>query len=332
MKYINPLCLLSADYNLAIDMEIETDTLNFIKMFQSGKTFELENKEGRIIISGMGGSGISGLIASALFNTIGNLQVIPWTNYGLPKWVNESDHVICISYSGNTAETLSAANSAIQTGCKLEIITTGGKLEKLAIRNNLNITKIESGHQPRAALPLLLKPLLYKIGMPNLKEQIDEICKLELDVEKAQQIAKKINGKLPCIYSSGLLTPVGYRWRCQIEENAKVLAINHEIPEMNHNEIVGWTNTPMNIAVILIRDNNESKTIKNRIDATKNIAWNSKGIDINEIYAKGKHPLTRIISMILLGDLVSIELAKLNSIDPTPVIIIEDLKKVLEGN
>jgi len=301
-------------------------------MFQSEKTFELEKKEGRVIVSGMGGSGISGLIASALFNTSGNLQVIPWTNYGLPQWVNKKDQIICISYSGNTAETLSAANSAIKIGCKLEIITTGGKLEKLAIKNNLNITKIESGHQPRAALPLLLKPLLYKIGIPNLDEQINEICKLQIDVKEAREIAKNISGKLPCIYSSGLLTPVGYRWRCQIEENAKVLAINHEIPEMNHNEIVGWTNAPTNIAVILIRDNSESRTIKNRIDATKNIAWNSKNININEIYAKGKHPLTRIISMILLGDLVSIELAKLNSIDPTPVEIIEDLKRALEGN
>ncbi len=329
---MSPLCLLSADYNPEIDMDIETDTLNFIKMFQSEKTFELEKKEGRVIVSGMGGSGISGLIASALFNTSGNLQVIPWTNYGLPQWVNKNDQVICISYSGNTAETLSAANSAIKTDCKLEIITTGGKLEKLAIKNNLNITKIESGHQPRAALPLLLKPLLYKIGIPNLDEQINEICKLQIDVKEAREIAENINGKLPCIYSSGLLTPVGYRWRCQIEENAKVLAINHEIPEMNHNEIVGWTNAPTNIAVILIRDNSESRTIKNRIDATKNIAWNSKNININEIYAKGKHPLTRIISMILLGDLVSIELAKLNSIDPTPVEIIEDLKRALEGN
>tara|TARA_B110000438_G_scaffold172521_1_gene164908 strand:+ start:2098 stop:3039 length:942 start_codon:yes stop_codon:yes gene_type:complete len=313
-------------------MEIEADTLNFIQMFKKKHSAELKKIEGRLIISGMGGSGISGLIASALFNINGKLQIVPWTNYDLPKWVNRNDQIICISYSGNTAETLSAANKAIEIGCKLDVITTGGELEKLAIQNNLDITKIESGHQPRAALPLLLKPLLYKIGMPNLDEQIKEVYELELDVKEAKKIAKKIGGKLPCIYSNGLLTPVGYRWRCQIEENAKVLAMNHEIPEMNHNEIVGWTNAPKNMAVILIRDNNESRTIMNRINATKNIAWDSKGIEVTEIHAKGKHPLTRIISMILLGDLVSIELAKLNSIDPTPVRIIEDLKNILDGN
>ena len=332
MNLISPLCLLTANYNGHIDMEIETDTLNFIQMFKKKNNAELKKIEGRIIISGMGGSGISGLIASALFNTNGKLQIVPWTNYDLPKWVNKNDQVICISYSGNTAETLSAANEAIEIGCKLDVITTGGELEKLAIQNNLDITRIESGHQPRAALPLLLKPLLYKIGMPNLDEQIKEVCELELDVKEAKRIANRINGKLPCIYSNGLLTPVGYRWRCQIEENAKVLAMNHEIPEMNHNEIVGWTNAPKNMAVILIRDNNESKTIMNRINATKNIAWDSKGIEVTEIHAKGKHSLTRIISMILLGDLVSIELAKLNSIDPTPVRIIEDLKNILDGN
>ena len=313
-------------------MEIEQDTLQFISMFENKGHFQVENRKGRVIISGMGGSGIGGLIASALSNQIGNLQIIPWANYGLPQWVDKNDQIICISYSGNTAETLSAAKRAIDIGCKLEVITTGGKLEELAIQNNLNITKIESGHQPRAALPLLLKPLLYKVGIPDLDKQLAEISTLKNDLKKAREIARQIDGKLPCIYSNGLLTPVGYRWRCQIEENSKVLAINHEIPEMNHNEIVGWTNPLENMAVILIRDNMENETVKKRINATKTIAWTSKGINITEIYAIGKYPLTRIISMILLGDLVSIELAKLNSIDPTPVQIIENLKEALGGN
>ena len=313
-------------------MNIEEDTLNFISMFKTKENFLSKAKNGRILVSGMGGSGISGLIASALCNNMANSQVIPWANYGLPNWINSEDKIICISYSGNTAETLSAANRALEIGCDLEVITTGGQLEELALQNNLNVTKIEKGHQPRAALPLLLKPLLYKIGIPNLDLQIKEALDLEIDIEKAKEISKKIKNKLPCIYSSGLLTPAGYRWRCQIEENAKVLAMNHELPEMNHNEIVGWTSPPNNMSVILLRDNKEEKAIKKRMDATKEIAWTSKGIDTIEIYSKGKWPLTRIISLIFLGDLVSIELAKLNSVDPTPVEIIEDLKKILDGN
>ena len=313
-------------------MEIEEDTLNFIHMFKTKDNYVDDAKSGRLLISGMGGSGISSLIASALCNHMADLQVIPWADYGLPNWINSEDKIICISYSGNTAETLSAANRALEIGCNLEVITTGGQLEELAIQNNLNVTKIEKGHQPRAALPLLLKPLLYKIGIPNLDLQIKETLDLEIDIGKAEEISKKIKNKLACIYSNGLLTPAGYRWRCQIEENAKVLAMNHELPEMNHNEIVGWTNPPNNMSVILLRDNNESEAIKKRMDTTKKIAWTSKGIDAIEIYSKGKWPLTRIISMILLGDLVSIELAKLNSVDPTPVKIIEDLKKLLEGN
>ena len=313
-------------------MEIEEDTLNFIHMFKTKDNYVDEAKNGRLLISGMGGSGISSLIASALCNHMADLQVIPWANYGLPNWINSEDKIICISYSGNTAETLSAANRALEIGCNLEVITTGGQLEELAIQNNLNVTKIEKGHQPRAALPLLLKPLLYKIGIPNLDLQIKETLDLEIDIGKAKEISNRIKNKLACIYSNGLLTPAGYRWRCQIEENAKVLAMNHELPEMNHNEIVGWTSPPNNMSVILLRDNNESKSIKKRMDTTKKIAWASKGIDAIEIYSKGKWPLTRIISMILLGDLVSIELAKLNSVDPTPVKIIEDLKKLLEGN
>ena len=132
------------------------------------------------------------------------------------------------------------------------------------------------------------------------------------------------------MYSSDLMNPVAYRWRCQIEENAKQLAFNHQIPEMNHNEIVGWTLPNNQMSVVLIRDNNEKAQIKNRFEATKNVAWDE--VEIVECVAEGKTPLARIISMILLGDLVSIELAKLNNVDPTPVTVIENLKTELDGN
>jgi len=126
------------------------------------------------------------------------------------------------------------------------------------------------------------------------------------------------------------MNPVAYRWRCQIEENAKQLAFNHQIPEMNHNEIVGWTLPNNQMSVILIRDNNEKIEIKNRFEATKNVAWNE--LEIVECVAEGKTSLARIMSMIILGDLVSIELAKLNGVDPTPVKVIENLKNELGGN
>jgi glucose/mannose-6-phosphate isomerase len=311
-------------------MDIEEDTKNFLEMWKSVDCdlSNINNKQ--IIISGMGGSGVGGQILSAISDTGGLGQITSWNNYNLPKWTTKNCFVICVSYSGNTAETLSAAKAALETGCDIEIITTGGKLETLAKDNNLHITKIEKGHQPRAALPLLLKALIYRIGLPNLEEQINEVSNLVLPLDKAKNISYQLKGTIPCIYSSDLMNPVAYRWRCQIEENAKQLAFNHQIPEMNHNEIVGWTLPNNKMSVVLIRDNNEKTQIKNRFEATKNVAWD--GIKIVECVAEGKTPLARIMSMIILGDLVSIELARLNDVDPTPVNVIENLKKELDGN
>jgi len=190
-------------------MKVEDDTLNFTQMFRKEKGLGRIDHYGRIIVSGMGGSGISGDIVSAMCNSLqvpsfetDDHLVIAWKNYGLPSWTNSKDCVICISYSGNTAETLSAASKAIELGCKLEVITTGGKLEKLASENNCSITNIETGHQPRAALPLLLTPLLYKLGIPNLDNQIEEVRKLSIREERAQEIAEKLKGKIPCIYAN----------------------------------------------------------------------------------------------------------------------------------
>ena len=310
-------------------MQIDEDIMNFFEMWNSAKFEESVPREGQIIISGMGGSGIGGQILSSISDSEGFANISYWNNYNLPRWANESCSVICVSYSGNTAETLSAAKDALLLGCNLEVITTGGKLRKLAEENNLNIINIEKGHQPRAALPLLLKALVSLIRLPNAKEQIKEVGELKLPISQAKNIASQLKGTIPCIYTNDLMNPVGYRWRCQIQENAKQLAFNHHMPEMNHNEIVGWTLPNSQISVILIRDSSEEEQIKNRFEATKNVAWDN--VKIVECTSEGKTPLAKIMSMIILGDLVSLELAKLNDVNPTPVEVIENLKKELGG-
>ena len=307
-------------------MKIESDVMNFTNMFKlcANKIKRARNK--RIIVSGMGGSGISGDIASALCDAALPTQVVSWKDYELPKWITKQDCVICISYSGNTEETLSAAKRAIEIGCDLYAITTGGKLKDIVTKHDGEVTIVETGHQPRAALPLLLIPLLEKIGIDNLDEQIKEIRSMNLELNKAKDIANKIHGKIPCIYSSSTLECISYRWRCQIEENAKQIALNHILPEMNHNEIVGWTLPHNNLIVVTLRDNKEKSLMKKRFENTINLAWKEKKVDIIEITARGKHPLARMMYLTILGDLVSIELAKLNGVDPTPVEIIEKLK------
>ena len=310
-------------------INIEVDTKNFLAMLKKRTEVKCNSYLNKLIISGMGGSGIGGRIVESLakYEDIGN--IFSWSNYGIPAGLSSDDNVICISYSGNTAETLSVAESAQAVGWKVEVITTGGKLGKLAETYGWDRTIIESGHQPRAALPLLLKPLLYKINFPNVEKVFEEVLRREFEQSQIENIALKIFDKIPCIYTEPLLEPVGYRWRCQIQENAKQLAFHHVIPEMNHNEIVGWTNSNPNMIPVLIRNRNEDRRVKNRFEAMKNTAW--KDLEVVEIYADCKNHLSKILETIYIGDMTSIELAKLNGVDPTPVEVIEKLKKKLGG-
>tara|TARA_Y100000768_G_scaffold153614_1_gene114812 strand:+ start:491 stop:1432 length:942 start_codon:yes stop_codon:yes gene_type:complete len=310
-------------------ISIDVDTRSFLDMLKAKVDVKASSYPNRLLISGMGGSGIGGRIMESLanFENIGNIS--SWNNYGLPAWLSSNDNVICISYSGNTAETLSVANGAHELGCEIEVITTGGKLGNLADENGWQKTLIEIGHQPRAALPLLLKPLLYKLNIANTELIVKEVSEHNYEKSQIENVALDLSGKIPCIYTEPSLEPVGYRWRCQIQENAKQLAFHHVLPEMNHNEIVGWTNSNPNMIPILIRKVNEDDNIKNRFEALKNTAW--KNVKVVEIFATCDNHLSKILETVYIGDMISIELAKLNRVDPTPVEVIENLKNELGG-
>ena len=312
-----------------MSINIVEDTKNFLTMLENKKNIGRNSYTNKVLISGMGGSGISGRIMETLATCEDIGQVFSWNNYGMPKWMSSDDNVICISYSGNTAETLSAAENAHEIGCQIEVITTGGKLGDLADKHGWQKTIIEGGHQPRAALPLLLMPLLFKLNLPKIEKIVKEVSERNYSKKQFEGIAADLFGKVPCIYSEPSLEPVGYRWRCQIQENAKQLAFHHVIPEMNHNEIVGWTNSNPNMVPVLIRKTNEEDEIRNRFEALKNTAW--KNVNIVEIFAKSKNHLSKMLETIYIGDMASIELAKLNREDPTPVKVIENLKKELGG-
>tara|TARA_B100002052_G_scaffold216390_1_gene198365 strand:- start:1103 stop:2044 length:942 start_codon:yes stop_codon:yes gene_type:complete len=312
-----------------MSINIVEDTKNFLTMLENNKNIGRNSYTNKVLISGMGGSGISGRIMETLATCEDIGQVFSWNNYGMPKWMSSDDNVICISYSGNTAETLSAAENAHEIGCQIEVITTGGKLGDLADKHGWQKTIIEGGHQPRAALPLLLMPLLFKLNLPKIEKIVKEVSERNYSKKQFEGIAADLFGKVPCIYSEPSLEPVGYRWRCQIQENAKQLAFHHVIPEMNHNEIVGWTNSNPNMVPVLIRKTNEEDEIRNRFEALKNTAW--KNVNIVEIFAKSKNHLSKMLETIYIGDMASIELAKLNREDPTPVKVIENLKKELGG-
>ncbi|OUJ18720.1 Glucose-6-phosphate isomerase Pgi [Methanonatronarchaeum thermophilum] len=296
-----------------------------------------------IVITGMGGSAIGGYMLEKLLRNKISTPIIVNRDYDLPKYVDKKTLLLTVSYSGNTKETLSSIKKALKKGCKIACITSNGKLQKIAEKNKIKTFQPPTGLQPRAAFPYLFIPLLKILENSNQtkKHDIEETIKTlkqikktnqpETPIEKniAKKTAKNLKNTIPVIYGYQKMEPVAYRWKCQINENAKQFSIFNRYPELNHNEVVGWSNPiTKNMTVCLIREQNEPQKTTQLINATKNTFKYAK--NINEIKAPGKTPLTKMLSGVYIGDYVSIYLATLNKVNPTPVKPITKIKNKLK--
>ncbi len=298
----------------------------------------------QIVLCGLGGSAIGGdLLRSYLADEL-EIPFLINRHYTLPKFVGSNSLVIISSYSGNTEETNTAHREAIKRRAKIICISSNGKTEELAKNKRLPFIKVPGGLPPRAALGYSFFPLLItltKIGLIKnkaremkdtvvlLKEKSEEYCNLDPASNKALQLAELLHNRLGVIYSSTeRFDAVNTRWRSQIAENAKSLTFGHILPEMNHNEIVGWKTLKeqlREIQVLLLRDKDDHRRVQNRMDITKAIIgeYNSR---ITEVWSEGSSLLARMFSLVYLGDWVSYYLAILHSEDPTPVKAIDYLK------
>ncbi|MBL7054641.1 bifunctional phosphoglucose/phosphomannose isomerase [Candidatus Woesearchaeota archaeon] len=283
-----------------------------------------------IIVTGMGGSAIGGdLLKSYMHNS--KIPVFVNRDYKMPNFVDESSLVFAVSYSGNTEETVSAAQDAVERKAKVIGITSGGKLVDICEK----IIKVPSGYQPRAALGYLFFPMLgilHNSGAINVKnselnEMLNILKKKEEFKKNAEELAKKLREKIAVIYSSELLMPAAYRFKTQINENAKMPAFFNVFSEMNHNEINAFKGMDRKFTAILIKDAQDNERIQKRMDICREIM--EERIDVEEISGQGEYLLSRLFSAIYLGDFVSYYLAILNRTDPSPVEVIERLKKQL---
>ena len=318
-------------------MSIVDDIENFSDMLErSWKEGEYNSIKARnIIISGMGGSGIVGLIAKKIMEEDGNKIITTWNEYGLPNWADNDCHLICVSYSGNTAETVSSAIEAEKRNIEWEAITTGGELNSYASDKEKEVVIIENGHQPRAALPLLLIPVLKKLDIMNIDEQIEDAINACNNIQEYHNngasagIAKRMMNKNIHVYGSGCGEVSAYRWKCQIEENAKQKVHWNRLPEFNHNEIVGWENAGEKNFVICLRDNDEDEDMFKRWEHTQELIWKNTDVFVAKSGTVGGATTTlgKILELIHLGDWISLELAKNKNIEPEPVKVIEELKK-----
>ncbi len=300
-----------------------------------------------IVVAGMGGSAIGGDIVSVLENSNIKIPYVVCRDYSIPEWVNSQSLVICSSYSGNTEETISAFHKSIKSGASICGITTGGELLKLLKKNEKDFIKIPSGLQPRAAVAFSFIPiikLIEKVGI--IQSDLDSwignsITNLEKNrvvysnegnENPVYELAHKIYKKIPIIYSNTSSMRINaVRLKGQINENGKMLAYNNELPELNHNEIVGWKNNSeffKFLCVLWLEDDRDSGRIKIRKNITEKIL-NEINVPQYSIKIIGKTFQERFLHMINYGDWLSFWCAILNETDPSPVEKIVRLKNEL---
>ncbi len=309
---------------------------------------ELTIEPGRIkniCFAGMGGSAIGAdlIRAYSLKSCPHPVQVV--RHYDIPDYINENTLFIACSFSGNTEETLSALSSAMQKGAQIIGVTSGGELKKRAITNGFDYIQIPGGMPPRAALAYSFVPLFrifQSLGyLDEGDEALDETYTLlkdgvtnfqDLTGNDTLAMAEEINGSLPIIYSdSQMMEPVNLRWRGQIEENSKMLAYGNLIPEMNHNEIVGWEHTAHltgRLTVIMLKDKDDNPRVTRRMEIVKELVMD-QALSVIEVSTIGSCRLARLFSLVQFADWISMYLAVMNGIDPTPIAKIDILKSKL---
>jgi glucose/mannose-6-phosphate isomerase len=309
-----------------------------------------ENKDfKKIVFCGLGGSAIGAdLVRSYLYFEI-KIPILVLREYELPAYVDSSTLVFISSYSGNTEETLSAYKQAKERGCSIITISSGGTLKKYTQEDKVLFIQIPENLPPRCALGYLsIIPLcliakisvvsdvgLYVNQMVGVLEELKNKSinpRIGAKDNIAKYAASKLFNKLAVIYASSIhFDVVATRLRGQLNENSKTLASSHVFPEMNHNEIVGWQNPKKlfkDFVVMMLRDKDMHPRVAKRMDITQEI-FKKEGIEVIDIWSRGEGLLSRIFSLIYIGDFISYYLALLYGIDPTPVDRVTYLKNKL---
>lgn len=296
----------------------------------AGKT-KIRGEINNILICGMGGSGIAGDILKDVYT---KKPVYIVKNYFIPEFIGKNTLAFIISYSGNTEETLSAYKEALKKKCRVIVITSGGKLLKLAKKKRNKIIKVPKGFVPRTALAYLFFPILKILYNSKLIKNFDEdiedllnILKIEEFKNKAKDLAGCLLNRVPLIYTSNKFEAVALRWKTQFNENSKVYAYYNVFSELDHNEVVPYYRRNRDFFVILIEDDEDYYKIRKRMEITKRFI--ARNTDTVELEVFGETPLAKIFATIHLGDLTSYYLAIKRKVNPVSTKIIEDLRREL---
>lgn len=308
-------------------------------------TFDLADID-NIVFAGMGGSALGALLSQTWPSYSVPFEIS--RDYKIPKYVNAKTLFIASSYSGNTEETLEALAQAEKTGAKIVVIASGGKLVEIANQKGYPIAILPQVTQPRYATLYSFKALsswLIKAGLIDKEFATAEIRKTVEFIKQttvnwrpdiattqnyAKQIAQEVIGKSIVVYGGPLMYPAAYKWKISFNENAKNIAWCNQYPEFNHNEFLGWTSQPQEkpYAVIDLRSNLEHLQVQKRFEVSERLLSGRRPAPL-VVEVQGETLLEQLLWAVALGDFVSLYTAILNGLNPTPVDLIEKLKKEL---
>jgi glucose/mannose-6-phosphate isomerase len=302
---------------------------------------------GGLVVAGMGAAAVGGSLARAVLGDRASRPIVLARGYELPASTTPDTTVLCASYSGNTEETLAVYEAAQALGAHAVVVTTGGKLAEQARAHRVPVIPLPAGFHSRAAVAYWIVVALEVAGLCGAGERLHA----EIDVAAehaaslaaawgpdsaedslAKTLARGLRGTIPQISGAEVTAPIAYRWKTQINENVKSPAFASELPEMCHNELVGWEDARElgRFSAVFLDDSDLHPRVRQRIELTRGLIA-SRGGATFRIDSIGQTRLERLISLVLLGDLVSLYLAVLRGVDPAPVDASDSLKAALSG-
>jgi glucose/mannose-6-phosphate isomerase len=298
---------------------------------------------GGLIVAGMGGSSVGGRLAIGGLGPRLRRPMALAMGYDIPAWIGRETLVLCSSYSGSTEETLATYDAAKAAGAPRLVATTGGPLAERAREDGVPVVPLPGGFQPRAAVGYSLVTALEAAALcgaaPSVRAEIEGAAALAAELARewgpegaedgeAKRLARALHGSIPVITGAGLTASVAYRWKCQINENAELPAFASKLPEHDHNEVVGWAGADRRLGAVFLEDPSGDARAARRIEVTADLAADGAAV-VERVEARGETRLERLVSLVLLGDLVSLYLAVLRGIDPVHVHAIDTLKERL---
>ena len=294
-----------------------------------------------LMVCGMGGSAIGGDLAAAALGDLLTKPLVSVRGYELPSWATPEWTVLCSSYSGNTEETLACFEAAEALGARRLVVSTGGRLVEKAREAGVPVVAPPGIYQPRVAVAYMFVAAAEAAALagvaPSIRSEIDAAAAfLEAQRDAIKALAAEIAGQLgsapTVIYGSDLTAVIAHRWKTQINENAKLLAFHSELPEADHNEICGWSpdSGADAVAAVFLEDCDQHPRERHRFELTAELVA-EEAAAVVRLETVGETRVERLLWATLLGDLVSLEIARQRGVDPESIEAIDRLKEGMAG-